>query len=1177
MDAASAIIGIFDFSLKIGKLVINYGKSIKNMNKTIQEISKTTAEIEKWLHDVVGEHEERLNAYLETSSALRSALSKGGDLVKYRDTMELMLEDMLKYSPLSLEEKGDFKRRMRVMGKRGIAKGKWPSVEKKLRGLESELKELFGRIKSASSDTTLCFCGLPGAGKTFIATAIIDDLSHKIEAIGNGNAKTGLAFLYFSSDISKENQSARRLLGHILRQLMLNLPDDGNENSPYPLVKALYDRNMRSNLSVKSSMPETSDLIEKLENVIDWYDRVYLNDREHYKIKILTTSTPTFAQSKLVCIDDTKQLSLEIRANDEDIKIYAESMIPALKSSLVKCDAGDVHKFIEVVTREANGLGSSKWAPLPYREMARYCIDQLCLPDLSSGPLPGVTWYRLGPLERLLQDRPLLRYVSSNWVHHVSTGVWEKFERAEDARKWLEARLKETLVDNANNVLSAFQVLLVKARNPFPAGVAVMHNVCYVGEPEFLAVLRRSNRQDHDRACDEDGKTALHWAILCQDSKKAADMVKVLLKDFVGNINATDADGRTPLHYAALVGETETTKPLLVHGAKAEVGKRRQQITPRMTACFCGLDKVVVELLINNANVNAQSEQMGTPLKAAFMAASEECSDGALQQAATGTSAPIVKLLLDAGFNANCLAGTPAVTPLQGVVAVSHPWLQPGSNVDIVRLLLDHGEKTTARFPDGSTILDVAVSNGYGDVAQLLRERGATNSRGWGLGSRRLSSTASMQAAAAVDLHEAESGYAGGVMRSMLDSQLQLFVAAVTMGHDSMMEEYLVMVLTAFKWTIQKRQGPSLRALCDVSVTAFKKVVELARNDQDGSDENGDDQPLSSAANTPAHSQRLQMLVRPALAGATAVLSLLTGWETPSAEEMNDRNRQAASSASGKLERVTQTAVEILLMAASDPMMEVLVKCLVKDFEDLFKASDLIKAKKQAIIGIELLASATRQRYTQLAYNLAAIWALAARNVCCKGFIVHDGMSVFMFNLEATFLASQVLPTGRHEMERFGTACVEILAAMVADPHGIPDIIHSMATVFVEGWVTTDTAQPSILRHAVAGWGVTREHLFLRTRTLVAAMFGILYATIRGAHSIVQEHIADFAVFTIDQARLQEERAVYNQILGFIETLRSTYASATGISQVFNVVLEKARSRGSTIVAEMLQTQLALL
>ncbi len=126
-----------------------------------------------------------------------------------------------------------------------------------------------------------------------------------------------------------------------------------------------------------------------------------------------------------------------------------------------------------------------------------------------------------------------------------------------------------------------------------------------------------------------------------------------------------DEDKNTPLHIAAFVGNKEIVELLIAKGADVNAKEEEEGMTPLLAAI--GEDrKIIVELLIvSGADINAQSE-MGTPLH------------------------------LAAGFGHN----------------------------EIAELLIDKGANINTMDVDGKTAIDLAVSEGKRETADLLRKHG---------------------------------------------------------------------------------------------------------------------------------------------------------------------------------------------------------------------------------------------------------------------------------------------------------------------------------------------------------------------------------------------------------------------------------------------------------------------
>jgi cytohesin len=160
--------------------------------------------------------------------------------------------------------------------------------------------------------------------------------------------------------------------------------------------------------------------------------------------------------------------------------------------------------------------------------------------------------------------------------------------------------------------------------------------------------------------------------------KAEAPDISILEAVFLGNlevvkqhlaagtdVNVKDEDKNTPLHIAAFVGTKEIVELLIAKGADVNAKEEGEGMTPLLAAI--GEDrKIIVELLIvSGADINAQSE-MGTPLH------------------------------LATGFGHN----------------------------EIAELLIDKGANINTMDVDGKTAIDLAVSEGKRETADLLRKHG---------------------------------------------------------------------------------------------------------------------------------------------------------------------------------------------------------------------------------------------------------------------------------------------------------------------------------------------------------------------------------------------------------------------------------------------------------------------
>jgi cytochrome c len=161
---------------------------------------------------------------------------------------------------------------------------------------------------------------------------------------------------------------------------------------------------------------------------------------------------------------------------------------------------------------------------------------------------------------------------------------------------------------------------------------------------------------------------------------------------FFGCFSSSSA---APLHDAAKEGDVEKIEELLAQGA--DINESSALATPLHFAIQRGHAKAAELLIKRGANVNATST-WGTPLHSA---------------AAAGLI-DIARLLLERGADVN--ANWKGNVPL-------HIAARTG-RTEIVLLLLDHGANINALTVHDEPALHLAIIQGHGDTADLLRQRG---------------------------------------------------------------------------------------------------------------------------------------------------------------------------------------------------------------------------------------------------------------------------------------------------------------------------------------------------------------------------------------------------------------------------------------------------------------------
>lgn len=229
----------------------------------------------------------------------------------------------------------------------------------------------------------------------------------------------------------------------------------------------------------------------------------------------------------------------------------------------------------------------------------------------------------------------------------------------------------------------------------------------------------------------------LHKYIL---SGAAAEAMIERLLQLGADVNCLNNLGYTPLNYAVLHyglrrGDSDEDlkiiKLILQSGADQNLGK-----CSLTQAAGSGHEKVVKLLIKFGASVNGRPGDEKTPLTVAASFGHEEIvklllklgggkrDDRALYEAVnwqSETTTRIVKLLLERGFDPNCL--TNHETPLIKAVNCR--------NTVVVKLLLGHGARMDRLTPMGQYALRRAVVNNCPEIVESLVERGADVNVKW--------------------------------------------------------------------------------------------------------------------------------------------------------------------------------------------------------------------------------------------------------------------------------------------------------------------------------------------------------------------------------------------------------------------------------------------------------------
>lgn len=187
-----------------------------------------------------------------------------------------------------------------------------------------------------TTENQTLFCpGMPGAGKTMIASIVVDHLRNRFQ----NDASVGVAYLYCNFRL-KHEQKPQDLLKSLLKQLTQNL------NIMPDCVKEIYNRHKK-----ERTRPSSTELSETLHSVALPYGRVFIvvdaldefeasnEERKSFLSEIFnlksTTPTSVFATSRFIPEIEKEfdgSISLKIYASEEDVRKYLDSHMSRLPS-----------------------------------------------------------------------------------------------------------------------------------------------------------------------------------------------------------------------------------------------------------------------------------------------------------------------------------------------------------------------------------------------------------------------------------------------------------------------------------------------------------------------------------------------------------------------------------------------------------------------------------------------------------------------------------------------------------------------------------------------------------------------------------------------------------------------------------------------------------------------------
>jgi Cdc6-like AAA superfamily ATPase len=191
---------------------------------------------------------------------------------------------------------------------------------------------------------TLFCSGIPGAGKTILTSVVVDHLCSKYRA----NLSVGIAYIYCNFR-QREQQNLENLLLSLVKQLLQTRTFEPE------IVRTLYDSHSR-----KQTRLSFNEILEALGSVAAQYSRVLVivdaldecgvsdGERQKFLSAIFNLQDKTgvnlFVTSringKIAKLFETA-LSLQIRANREDVESYLDGQMSLLEPDILDDDLRD--------------------------------------------------------------------------------------------------------------------------------------------------------------------------------------------------------------------------------------------------------------------------------------------------------------------------------------------------------------------------------------------------------------------------------------------------------------------------------------------------------------------------------------------------------------------------------------------------------------------------------------------------------------------------------------------------------------------------------------------------------------------------------------------------------------------------------------------------------------------
>ncbi|KAF3275192.1 hypothetical protein TWF970_006914 [Orbilia oligospora] len=197
----------------------------------------------------------------------------------------------------------------------------------------------------------ILFCpGIPGAGKTFLTSVVIDQLSR----LFGKTPAVGIAWIYFNYTLKSE-QTTYNILASVLKQLVRrqrSLPEE---------LKQLYEED-KNNIGMR---PSVDQICKALKSVVTLYSRVFviidaldecqMQSPDYCRGKLISTIFDLHAECGVNILATSRHIkeiveqfteqgstTLEVHADDEDLRMYLDGRIDQTKRKMLREHRGAI-------------------------------------------------------------------------------------------------------------------------------------------------------------------------------------------------------------------------------------------------------------------------------------------------------------------------------------------------------------------------------------------------------------------------------------------------------------------------------------------------------------------------------------------------------------------------------------------------------------------------------------------------------------------------------------------------------------------------------------------------------------------------------------------------------------------------------------------------------------------